>query len=136
MDNNNTIHEFFEFINQECLFYSINVFKDDNIQVKWDDMKPDDYTIVPEITNRINLRIQKTRHQKTSYHFLDFFQYFEEKTHWKGFRMGYCTHYEMMASEKDWFDVVFYFENNQKITIHHINTKVFLILQDFFSGFM
>lgn len=136
MENNNTIKEFFEFINQECLFYSINIYQDGTVQVKWENIKPDDYTIVPEIHNRINLRLQKTRHQKTFHHFLDCFQYFEGMTYWRGFRMGHCTHYEMMTSERDWFDVVFYFENNQQIIIHHINTNVFLILQDFFSGFM
>ncbi len=136
MEYNNTIKEFFGFINQECLFYIIDVYKDGKVKVKWENMKPDDYIIVPEISNRINLRLQKTRHQKTYKHFLDCFQHFEDTTYWKGFPMGNCTYYEMMLSGKDWFDVVFYFENNQQITIHHINTEVFLILQDFFSGFM
>jgi hypothetical protein len=134
MENNNTMNEFFEFINHECIFYSINVNNEGKVQVKWKNMQPEDYNIVPEINNRINLRVHKSK-QKACF-FLDFFQYFEGRTYWRGFRMGHCTHYEMLASERDWFDVVFYFENNQQITIHHINTKVFLILQDFFSGFM
>lgn len=137
-NNNDTIKEFFDFINEECLFYSINVNKDGKVQIKWENMMPDDYIMPAENINRINLRIHKTRHQKTYHYFLDCFQHFQETSFWKGFRMGCCTHYEMilLTDERDWFDVVFYFENNHQITVRHINTQIFLILQEFFSGFM
>lgn len=145
MDNNhnNTLHDIFDFINKECLFYSISVKQDHTVQYKWENMVLDDYTMTtPEHINRINLRVHKTRHQKASFHyFLDFFQqYCEETTSWKGFRMGWCTHYEMMSPQTDgnngWFDVIFYFDNNHQITVRHINTPIFLVLQDFFNGFM
>ena len=137
MENNNTVTEFFEFINQECIFYSITVQQDGGIHVKWENMTHDDYTITPDMTNKIIIRVHKSKQKP--YYFLDFFQYFEKRTYWKGFVMNYCFHYEIHQTETpEWFDADFYFNKNEKqqLTIHHINTKVFLILQDFFSGFM
>lgn len=141
MENNNTIKEFFEFINKECLFYCITIHDNGHVDVKWENIEPHDYVVSPEVANRINLRVQKTRQQKRIPYFLDCFQYYQKTTHWKGLQMDYCSHYEIHQNKEtnnidDWFDAVFYFSNKEKLTIHHINTKSFLVLQDFFHGFM
>jgi len=136
MESNNILKELFKFINQECLFYIITLDNEDQIHIKWKTMTSDDYnTQSPSLKNKIVIRLQKSK--ETPLYFLDVFQYHDNKTHWKGFRMEQCAHYEIHPTDKDWFDAVFYFDKKEeKLTIHHINTKIFLILQDFFSGFM
>lgn len=134
MENNNNINEFFDFINKECLFYSISITHEGEVNVKWENMRPDDYIVVPSIINKINLRVQKTKDKP---YFLDFFQYSQNRIEWKGFRMLSCSSYELQTyQEEGWFDAVFHFGENRQLYIRRINTQVFLILQDFFSGFI
>lgn len=136
MENNNTMNDFFEFINQECIFYIITIQQDGSIHVKLENMRYDDYKITSDTTNKIIIRVHKSKHKP--YYFLDFFQYFKKTTHWKGFLMNSCCCYEICEAETpDWFDADFYFnKKEEKLTIKHINTDVFLGLQDFLSGFM
>lgn len=130
--NNNSIKEFFEFINEECISYSISITEEGCVDVKWENMKIDDYLTPPaSVINKINLRVQKT---KNKIYFLDCFQYSQKTMNWKGFRMSSCTSYEIQTND-NWFDATFHFGEN-KLNIYKINTEVFLIIQDFFSGFM
>ena len=134
---NNTLTDFFEFINKECLFYTIEIKEDVTVHTKWENLQPDDYTISGSTQNKIILRLHKTK-QKVQPYFLDCFQHVANQTHWKGFCMGLCIKYEIQEHQmdKDEFDAIFSFSNNQQLHVYHINTKVFLILQDFFSGLM
>lgn len=128
------LREFFELINQDFLFYSITIHPDGKTDMKWEGLTPQDYTTPPGGANRIILRIHKTNSTQRHY-FLDVFQYFQH-TEWKGFPMSRFSRYEIILTEGGWFDAVFSFETGETITFRHINTQVFLILQDFFTGFM
>lgn len=136
MENNNhphPLHDYFEFINKECLFYIITLDQEGHINIKLENMTSQDY--VSDVANKIVLRLSKSK--QTQSYFLDCFQYYDNKTHWKGFRMTSCSCYEVHPVDMEWFNAVFYFnKKEEQLTIHHINPNMFLLLQDFFSGFM
>lgn len=136
MTNVNINNDFFDFINHESLFYNINLYHDDNMEVKWKKLSPGDYIMTPDIRNKIILRVHKTKNNK---YFLDSFQ---NSTGtgilWRGFSMGKITHYEIehIMENNCLFDIVFYFDNDEKLIIHHITQETIFLLQDFFYGFI
>ena len=132
-----SLGEFFTILNLDCIFYSLTILPDSHVDIKWDRLAPQDYETPPTGTNRINLRIHKTTDQKSRQYFLDAYQHFGA-LEWRGFRFGRCTHYEVKTScvDEPWFDAIFYFDNGEQLIIRHINNHVFLVLQDFFTGFL
>lgn len=128
--------ELFDFINKECLLYSINIREDGKVSVKWEKLEPTDYVLSFPVVNKINLRIQRTRDKV---YFIDFFQHRreEQEVSWVGFHMSSCSHYRVVAdAQTSLFDVVFYFDNDQNIKVRSVNTETVFVLQNFFTGFL
>lgn len=132
MNNNNT-KDFFDFINEKCLFYIIEIGGDGGVGVRWKNIKREDYNI--STTNKIIIRIQRTK--SSSRFLIDCFQCHQSMIYWKAFHFHMCSHYEIHHEPgEELMDFTLYFDNKEKLYIHKINVEVVFILQDFFNGFM
>ena len=135
--NNNISDEYFEFINQECLFYSISLFVDGRVVLNWESLSPNDYDLNADVINKINLRIHKTKNGKF---FLDSFQKTREcgMLFWKGFSIGKCVGYHIITNPHNasLFDIVVEFDNGEKLQFIQTTRDIVFNIQEFFSGFM
>lgn len=133
---NKDMNSFFKQINEDNLFYKIDIMPDGVFHTSWDKLEEADYTNIPLLfTNRIIVRVHKAKNQL---YFLDFFQQYHNKIVWYGFQFKTCTRYEFQYKEDDdWFDAFFYFHSGEENTIHirNINRQIILLLQQFFQVF-
>jgi hypothetical protein len=132
MDNKNT-HDFFEYINHECLIYRVDMLKDGSVRVKWKDISAGDYICNEQTINKINIHVRKS---KDGNYLMDFFQEHQTDIYWVGFQMSSCSgHTICHIKEDNLFDVVFYFDKTQELKIHKVSMEVIFILQYFFYNF-
>lgn len=135
---NKDLNSFFKQINEEQLFYKIDIMPDGVFHTVWDMLSETDYTHVPPSVNRIIIRIKKTKNQL---YFLDFFQQYQNKNVWYGFQLKSCVRYEFQyKNDDDWFDAFFYFNSPElsdenMIHFQNINCEIILLLQQFFKVF-
>jgi hypothetical protein len=136
--NQRDLNSFFRQIQEEDLFYKIDMMPDGTYHTSWDNLSSLDYKDDSDTQHRIIVRVHKAKNQL---YFLDFFQQYQNKVVWYGFQFKSCVRYNFQFKEdEDWFDAFFYFTNHSSteenmIHIRNINREVILLLQQFFQVF-